>query len=277
MNYGTRGALLQRQFGFSYFLATLLLPARLRHHVFALYGMVRMADNFVDSPAPAVERKKQLLLYKQDVYEEIVRLNASENPTAKDFARLLNKFGFHPGYLEAFFGAMEKDTDPSFQYCTYEDLEKYMYGSAVVIGYMMSEIIGYQEEALPYAKKLAEAMQLTNFLRDVKEDWEQFGRIYIPETDLSRFGLARESFIEGDKNENFRHLIQFEVERAKVLYKESAPGIALLHKDGQKAVRMASLLYQKILRNIEDSGYRPWSVSAKTSFWQKLRVFFQAL
>jgi 15-cis-phytoene synthase len=92
--------------------------------------------------------------------------------------------------MDAFWEAMGNDLK-TMRYDSYEQLQSYMYGSAEVVGLVMCDLIGYdaehREETLAGARKLGEAMQLTNFLRDVAEDWNELGRIYMPSDDLSRF------------------------------------------------------------------------------------------
>jgi phytoene synthase len=119
-------------------------------------------------------------------------------------------------------------------------------------------------------------MQLTNFLRDIGEDWRERQRIYLPQEDLKRFSVTLETIQQGESSSNMIDLLRFEIQRADTLYAQAEPGIALLSKDGRFAVRTASRLYQAILRKIEQNGYDVFSKRARTSRLEKARLLLQA-
>jgi phytoene synthase len=128
---------------------------------------------------------------------------------------------------------------------------------------MMSHVIGFKSGALAYAEKLGYAMQLTNFLRDIKEDKEKRGRVYMPQDELARFADDHVAFMK------------FQIARADAIYDEANKGIPLLDARGRFAVRAASDLYRAILRKIEQQNYDV-THRARTSFVEKIFICFCA-
>jgi 15-cis-phytoene synthase len=273
MTYGANGRTLQKKYGLSYFLATLFFPEPLRSDVFAVYGFVREADDLVDNTS-SQEQRVISLAHFQENYQKALRGELVQSASINDFVTLKQSKGILDEYVDSFFSAMSQDTKDT-RYQSYQELEHYMYGSATVIGFIMCELIGYQSGALPYAKKLAEAMQLTNFLRDIREDWSQYNRVYIPEEDFKRFDLTHHKLEEVFSTPVSRLLIKDLVERAEQLYRESEPGIAMLDKRGRKAVYIASRLYEGILTEIKRHDYDPWNHDCHTSKLTKISIILK--
>ncbi|MEZ5425196.1 MAG: phytoene/squalene synthase family protein [Pyrinomonadaceae bacterium] len=156
------------------------------------------------------------------------------------------------------------------RYQTFEDLYLYCYRVASTVGLMSSEILGYSDKkALEYAEALGIGMQLTNILRDVKED-AAIGRIYLPREDLEEFDVSEEQIFEGNFDSNFRRLIRFQIERARNYYRIGERGIALLEKDSRFTVLLASRIYGKILNEIEKLDCNVFRQRAHTTKVQKL-------
>ena len=126
---------------------------------------------------------------------------------------------------------------------------------------------------LPYARALAEAFQLTNFLRDVAADWEQRGRIYLPEEDLARFELSLEAIREGCCDARWERLMRFEIERARGLYRFARQGIGSLQPDCRFGVALAADLYEAILNKIEAADYNVFAGRVRTSRVEKAALF----
>jgi len=129
------------------------------------------------------------------------------------------------------------------RYATFADLTEYAYGVASTVGLMAMHIVGFRgEEAIPYAVKLGVALQLTNVLRDVGEDWRN-GRLYLPLDELDAFGLSEADVargVEGDLDRRWREMMRFQIARTRRLYAEALPGVALLHPDGRFAIAVAA-------------------------------------
>jgi len=164
------------------------------------------------------------------------------------------------------------------RYATFENLRAYMRGSAVAVGHMMCAVLGapMDAETLSAARALGEAMQLTNFLRDVREDAER-GRIYLPLEDLDRFGVGEAEVLNGKMSKRFDNLMAFEIERARGLYLAADAGMGRLPADTQKPVRLARILYSRILDRIERQGRDVFVARARTTRLEKVVVLAQVL
>jgi 15-cis-phytoene synthase len=194
-----------------------------------------------------------------------------EDPILRAFANTARERGIGQDHLKPFMRSMKMDVYVR-RYPTYEDLKDYMYGSAAVVGLMMCRVIGIEaEEALPHAEALGEAMQLTNFLRDIREDWDR-GRVYLPLEDLNRFGYSEEDLEAGRVNEAFVELMRFEIDRARMLYLVADQGMRHIPRRRRYPVLVARHLYAAILERIEELGYDVFSGQAGTTFAEKLRV-----
>src|SRR3954452_22957656 len=149
-------------------------------------------------------------------------------------------------------------------YHTYDDLARYMWGSAAVIGLEMLPVLGRAGDEVrwdvleQHAIDLGLAFQLTNFLRDVAEDLRR-GRVYLPQESLDRFGVDRDRLARGRVDEPIRNLVAWEIERARGLYQRAAPGIELVHPSSRPCLRTAATLYAEILGEIERADYDVFS------------------
>jgi 15-cis-phytoene synthase len=140
-------------------------------------------------------------------------------------------------------------------YATFTDLAAYAYGVASTVGLMSMRIVGYRNaSAILYAIKLGVALQLTNILRDVGEDW-RMGRVYLPADELAAFGLSEDDLARGQVDNRWRAFMRFQIERNRGLYAEAWPGIQLLNEDGRFAIAAAGDLYRRILDDIEAHDY----------------------
>ncbi len=269
---------LQRKHGTSYALATRFFPKEKRLATEALYAFFRVPDDIVDvNDAHDSSGAKQKLEAFEKAWQQAIDSGDSPDPVLRCTAWTFRYFGIPIEYGEAFLEAMKQDTIVD-RYSTYADLEGYMYGSAVVVGLMMSHVIGFSEKrALIHAQALGEAMQLTNFLRDVGEDWRERKRIYLPLEDLAQFEVTEAELIAGKVTDRVKAFLQFEIKRADALYAQAEPGIELLSADGRFAVRAASRLYQAILREIERNDYDVFTKRAQTSGFTKARLLLSCL
>jgi phytoene synthase len=178
---------------------------------------------------------------------------------------------------EAFLRSMFMDEEIS-EYQDYDALEDYMYGSAGVIGLMVTRVVGYSgEKAFEHAIKLGYAFQLTNFLRDIREDYEELGRVYMPQNELRQFGLTSGDISRRVYDERFVEFMRFQIARNRQVYKEALPGIPMLHWRGRLAVRIAYVLYKAILDEVERANYNIYRGRVRTNLQQKLWLSAKAL
>lgn len=270
----------------SFYFAARFLPKNKQPPVFAIYAFCRHVDDEIDESgmaseveaAAAVERWRARL---DDVYEAVVEGEEAADRRIEESTdeRLQLVFTAWKHFLQTYpvpkqipldlIRGVLMDTHKK-RYATFEELYEYCYLVASTVGLMSSEILGYSDKiALEYAEKMGVAMQLTNILRDVREDAEM-GRIYLPAEDLGRFGIAEKQILEGTVNDDFRKMMRFQISRARELYAAGEKGIAYLEKDSRFTVLFASRIYARILDEIEALSYDVFSERAHTSKMQKI-------
>ncbi len=266
-----RSKRIQRKTGKTFHVATRLLPERIRHPTYVLYGFFRMADEVVDAEEtpPPDEQRERLERYRR------VALGSepADDPVLDAFATVREEHGIHESDVHAFIDAMASDIDTD-RYETYADLEAYMNGSAAAVGRMMTTIMDVEspETALPHATKLGEAFQMTNFIRDVREDVVERDRIYLPLETLRRHGVEESTLLNLEFNENVAAAIRSELARTERLYEEGVAGIKYLPDDCQLAVLLAAVLYADHHRLIRDLGYDTVSTTPELSFRRKIAL-----
>jgi len=265
---------LNKAYGTTYYWSTYLLPRVKRHHVHALYGFCRHADDIVDDlgPVPVAERERALTAFGDRFFADLER-GDSDDEVLKAVVHTVRAFSIDPDCFRRFLRSMAMDLTVG-SYATYADLQVYMDGSAAVIGEMMLPILEPQSpEALSHARDLGDAFQLTNFLRDVAEDLDR-GRVYLPREDLDRFGAdPRERRVTPP----WSALMAFEIERCRELYRSADVGIALLPARSARCVRAARVLYSRILERIEANGYDVFTTRARVPTWQKAALVGRSL
>lgn len=251
----------------TFFFATSLLPLAERRAIRSLYAFCRASDDLVDCADTT----------QQDLDRWRVEVNLPSerqaDPILISWASVREGYRIDLRYESELLSGIEMDLNfVPFQ--TWHELETYCYQVASTVGLLSMPVIGVADgttfdQAAPYAIKLGIALQLTNILRDVGEDAAR-GRVYFPEEDLNRFGLTAQDILKKVYNQRFIDLMRFEIERARQLYQEALPGIALLSRRARPAVGAAALLYRAILNEIERIQYRVHEKRAHTSAWQKL-------
>jgi phytoene synthase len=256
----------------TYYFSTRLFPPEVRSHVHALYAFMRYADEIVDNPRGTTSEEQ---LANLEAFEaETMAAVAGEdvpNPVLRAYSATARERGIEPDSITAFMASMKMDTSV-FRYPTYEDLTVYTYGSAAVVGLMMCRVVGVEDErANPHAEALGVAMQLSNFLRDIREDWAR-GRVYLPLEDLTRFRYVEEDLGAGVVDERFVSLMRFEIGRARRLYEFADEGMDFIPRGRRYPVIVARELYAAILDRIEAQGYDVYTRRAEISPLSRLGV-----
>ncbi|MDY7040688.1 MAG: squalene/phytoene synthase family protein [Chloroflexota bacterium] len=249
----------------TFFLASGLLSEAKRHAARALYAFCRFSDDLVDravsAPQIALEAWRQRAMSPCPPEDDLVALAWADTRARYEIPRL---------YAEQLIEGVARDLT-KMRYNTFHELAEYAYGVASTVGLMAMHIIGFSgPEAVPYAIRLGVALQLTNILRDVGEDWRS-GRLYIPQDELAAFGLTEADIAAGRVDDRWRALMRFQIERNRRLYAESMPGIGLLHSDGRFAIAAAAELYRAILEDIEAHDMDVFNRRAQVSQLGKLR------
>ncbi len=264
-----------KRHGTTYYWSTKVLPRIKQHHVHALYAFARYADDIVDEiPSQGgrdvpTEVRAQALADFGDRFFADLDAGRSDDPVLKAVVHTVRAFDIDVNAFHRFLRSMTMDLTVE-TYETWDDLLDYMDGSAAVIGEMMLPILEptSYEEALPHARDLGNAFQLTNFLRDIDEDLDR-GRQYVPQEDIRRFGAdltARRVTPE------FVELMRFEIGRCRELYRSADIGIAMLPDRSAKTIRAAHTLYGRILDEIEAQNYDVFTSRASVSTFEKARL-----
>ena len=269
-----------KRHGTTYYWSTKVLPRLKQHHVHALYAFARYADDIVDEipsqggrDVPTEERARALADFGDRFFADL-DAGRSDDPVLKAVVHTVRAFDIDREAFRRFLRSMTMDLTVE-SYDTWDDLLDYMDGSAAVIGEMMLPILepSDYDVALPHARDLGNAFQLTNFLRDIDEDLDR-GRQYVPQEDIRKFGadlsLRRVT-------PEFVELMRFEIERCRELYRSADLGIAMLPDRSAKCVRAAHTLYGRILDKIEEQEYDVFSSRASVSTTEKARLVARLL
>jgi len=254
----------------SFYLASSLLPREKRRAMRVLYAFCRTADNLADGN---VEQPAARLL---ELRKGITGQRASaDDAVLTAWSDIQDRYQIPLCYAEQLLDGVEQDLVQR-RYRTFQELSIYCYGVASTVGLMSMYITGFSDpQAVPYAIKLGVALQLTNILRDIGEDWI-LGRFYLPLDELEAFGLQEQEIAVGRVDDRWRDFMRFQIARVNRLYAESMPGIALLHPDGRFAVSAAAMLYKGILHDIEAHDYNVFDRRAFVSRARKPALLLHA-
>jgi 15-cis-phytoene synthase len=274
-----------RKYARTFYLATRFLPHDKQRSIFAIYGLCRFLDNVVDEAEdPGSDNHAELPQVEQTLMEWKQKLqgtyagDSSDNPILIAFSDVLRRHQISIKLPFELIDGVAMDLAKS-RYETFGELYDYSYKVASVVGLMISEVFGYEDEsALQHAVDLGIAMQLTNILRDVGEDLGR-NRIYLPAEDLRTFGVTEMDLFEHRMTDSFRELMKYQIDRARRYYASADKGIPMLSQDSQIPVRLARHNYARILDQIEANGYQVFTRRAYLSFTQKMvilpRVWWQ--
>lgn len=261
----------------SFYISARMLPRERRWATYALYGFCRYADNLIDNPRSRTtsELEEEVHFISKEL-KRAYRTGESEHPLLKPFVVVAMKYGIPIEYpLELLKGVLMDIKATRYQ--TFNELYLFCYRVAGVVGLMMTYVLGYKSaRAFHYAEKLGIAMQLTNILRDIKED-KNMGRIYLPLEELMRFGVTENDIITERMTPDFKRLMQFQVERAHQYYLEADKGIPMLERKAQFAIYSASKIYQGILRKIEARDYNSFMGRVFVSQMKKIGILLQEI
>lgn len=249
----------------SFHLASSLLPLDKQRAVRALYAFCRITDDIVDCQDGA-DVAEQLQIWRHHAL--------SNHPPQNDLAAIAwadarQRYHIPIRYAEQLVEGVSRDLRQT-RYDSFNELATYCYSVASTVGLMSMHITGFSgPEAVPYAVRLGLALQLTNILRDVGEDWRR-GRLYLPQEELAAFELTEADIAAGIVDERWRRFMRFQIARNRQLYAEAWPGIQLLNQDGRFSIAAAAGLYRAILEDIEAHDYNVFSRRSSVGTWGKL-------
>ncbi len=258
----------------SFYFASYALPRPKKVAAYAVYAFCRYVDDLIDvhasSDGGAAVRRVQ------EAFDRLSSGEVADPPFAPAFAHAVRTYGLPKGpFLDLTRGVLT-DTGP-VALPDWASLRDYCYSVASVVGLMMCPILGLRDErGQAHAVELGIAMQLTNILRDVREDGER-GRVYLPKQELDRFGITADDLAQGRVTEAFRAFMRFQVARAREYYARAEAGIPSLADDGsQLTVWIMRHVYAGILDEIERQGYNVFRRRAHTSMPRKIGLAARA-
>lgn len=272
---------LNAQHGRTFFLATRLLAPEQRPAVHALYGFARRADDILDDfddSRGLAEREERLQHLATQLRACLVGgTEHADDPVLTAVVHSANRYGITWELFDDFLASMRMDLTVT-DYPNRSALEKYMYGSAEVIGLQVLPVLGTvtrSDEAAPYAAALGKAFQLTNFLRDINEDLRR-GRVYLPADELAAHDVDRELLTwcqtrqRTDPRVRAALVEQHAITRGT--YDYARQGISLLDPRSRPCVAAALTLYSEILRRIEDIDFEVFRERATVGTGRRIRV-----
>ncbi|MEP6764538.1 MAG: phytoene/squalene synthase family protein [Gemmatimonadaceae bacterium] len=264
-------------------LAARLLPPAKRRAAFALYAFCRIADDLVDSTPREKSAlvAQQLHRYQNQLDDALA--GGGSGPVFREVARVIREYEVPGEPLHELLDGVARDLRAP-HYETWLALEAYCQGVASSVGEMCTHVFGVpdgsqsRERAVRYARTLGVAMQLTNILRDVGEDAAR-DRCYLPHADLALFGLTPDDVLNNAdlcRDHRWRHLMVFEIARARSLYRVATPGISLLARDAQRCATACATGYAGILSAIEEQNYDTITSRARVGRLTRVGILWDA-
>lgn len=256
----------------NFYYSFLLLSAQQRKAMCAIYAFMRYCDDLSDEPGAtrtAIERWRMEM-------EDALEGRFSEHPVWPAFHHTVRRFGIPHQYFRDMIDGVLSDLEPR-RIETFDELYRYCYRVASVVGLTTVHIFGFDTpSALPLAEKCGVAFQLTNILRDIREDAER-GRIYLPAEDLRRFGVTEDDLRAGKRDDPFLRLMRFEAARARTYYDESRPLLDLIHPRSRPSLLALVTIYSSLLDRIERTGYDVFARRVRLSPLEKSWIVVRAL
>ena len=256
----------------NFYYSFVLLSRPQRRAMCAVYAFMRYCDDLSDEPGAtraAIERWRAEL-------EDALAGRFSGHPVWPAFHHTVRRFRIPHEYFRAMIDGVLSDLEPR-EFETFDQLYRYCYQVASVVGLTTIHIFGFDtRSALPLAEKCGAAFQLTNILRDIREDAAR-GRIYLPAEDLRRFGLTTGDIHTGKRSQPFLNLMQFEAERARAYYNESMPLLDLIHPRSRPSLWALIGIYSRLLERIVESDYDVFARRVRLPLWEKSWIVVRAL
>jgi phytoene synthase len=259
----------------NFYYSFLLLEKPQRNAMCAIYAFMRQCDDLSDDPADADQAKlgQSIMLWRLQL-EHALRGDFDAHPLWPAFHDTVQRYQIPHRFFHEMIDGITSDLQPR-QVQTYEELYRYCYQVASVVGLTIIHIFGFHSvRALLLAEKCGVAFQLTNILRDVREDAE-LGRVYLPAEDLQRFGVSVRQLHTGQEDQLFRELMQFEAKRAREYYDESAPLIELIQPKSRRSLWALRQIYFTLLAKLEEADYNVLSHRINVPTYVKLGLLLR--
>jgi phytoene synthase len=258
----------------NFYYSFLLLPRPERNAMCAMYAFMRYCDDLSDDET-VTDRAPAIAQWKSDL-DSALQGKAPEHSLWPAFIDAVERYRIPHVYFFEMIEGVSSDLEPR-EVQTFQELYDYCYHVASVVGLTIVHIFGFEKpEALELAEKCGIAFQLTNILRDVKEDAQKH-RVYLPAEDLDRFGVTRQALEASAVNEKLRSLLRFESERARGYYRESAPLIEMVGPNSQSSLRALIGIYSRLLDKIEAANFEVLAQRVRLPTYEKLWVLGRSM
>ncbi len=241
--------------GSSFYYSFLYLPSEKRRAITALYAFCREVDDIVDECTEESVARMKLAWWRQEIASVYSAEQGKKpsHPVAKSLVAVIKTINLSASQLIEIIDGMEMDLDCN-RYADFSTLQLYCHHVAGVVGQLSAEIFGYQDpKTLEYAHNLGLAFQLTNIIRDVGEDARR-DRIYLPEDELAQFGVSSEDILHSRESDNFRQLMEFQIERAENYYTQAFAALPAEDRKNQRPGFIMAAIYRALLEEIKDDA-----------------------
>lgn len=263
----------------NFYNAFLVLPTEKRLAFCAIYAFMRHSDDIPDDAAQSTAARLGLLAEWRKRLEQALNGQYGDNPMLPAFHDTLQRFSIPPEYFFELLRGAEMDLE-GMKYATFADLYRYCYRVAGVVGLTCIHVFGFPPEQKDRACQLAEscgvAFQLTNILRDLREDAAS-GRVYLPDEDLNRFGCRPQDFLDPQAGERVKELMRFEIARTWEHYRAALPLLEIVSVDSRPSLWAMMALYSGILKRIEARPLDVFQRRVGLSDAGKFRIVVRAL
>jgi phytoene synthase len=267
-----RCAAITRRASSNFYYAFMLLAAERRRALYAVYAFCRFIDDIADDET-AADASAMLALWREELHN--VFAGSPTRAISRALAENVRRFHIPQRYFEEVIDGVEMDLAHK-RYANFSDLELYCHRVASAVGLICIEIFGYRNpSAHAYAERLGLAFQLTNIVRDVREDAAR-GRIYLPLEDLVQFQVSEDEILRGVYSSRFRALMEFEADRARRFYREAEQALAPEDRGSMLAAEAMRLIYAALLERIARSDFRVLDQRVSLSAPRKLYLVGRA-
>lgn len=254
----------------NFYYAFLFLPAKKRKALITIYKFCRITDDIVDFENPGKEAKVKLLTYWQSEFEKSLN-SKSELEILNKVSRVIKEFKIPIEHFRELIKGVEMDLN-SKRFSTFEELYKYCYRVASTVGLMSIEIFGYKNETTrDYAVNLGVAMQLTNILRDLKDD-SKVGRFYLPQEDLIKYNYTEQELLNETYNDNFIRMMDFEASRAEKYYEAADRFLQTSDRKNLFSARAMQYIYMRLLKKMRNEKFNVFKGRIHLSRIQKIMI-----
>jgi len=253
----------------NFYYSFLLLSRPRRQAMCAVYAFMRYCDDLSDAEGVS-DRAGAIARWQQDL-DSALAGGTPGNPVWPAFTDAVARYRIPHEYFRDMIRGVSSDLDPR-QVQTFQELYDYCYHVASVVGLTIIHIFGFDDpRALPLAERCGVAFQITNILRDVREDAEH-GRVYLPQEDLVRFGVKTEDLCGAALSPALRDLLAFEADRARAYYQETESLIDLVDSRSRASLKALIGIYSRLLERISNSGYQVLGERVRVPAWEKIWI-----